>query len=139
MIKTNTNHKSISHALFYFDAMLESDNLEILQYDPNIYIDVKKNYLKIIQQLIDIKLKREMNHDIDEYVLKTFDALCNKREKIELKYRDVNEQYHAISDSIFYALDKTQPFTTSPTIINRNLFQPYIFKLFPNLKEIMNE
>ena len=34
-------------------------------------------------------------------------------------------------------MDKKQLFTTSPTIINCNLFRPYIFILFPNLKEII--
>ena len=123
--------------MFYFEAMLDGDQLEIIQKKPTKYKTIEPIHMKIIQNLITNKLQLQSAVSINPYARDCFAALCNKKELIILKREMIKEQYHIIADSILFSTE-FQTMTTAPTTID-NLFRPYIFTLFPNLKEIRIE
>ena len=127
-MESRVNYKAMSEALFYFDAMLDGEELEIIQQNPAKYRQINAINKKVIEKLM------VNEDDIDAYVRETFAAFCNKRERIILKREVIKSQYHSILDLILFST-KPQSLTTAPTQTN-NLFKPVIFNLFPNLKEI---
>ena len=55
-MNTKKNYEAMSNTLFHFDAMLNSDPLEMLQVDPIKYKNIGKKTKLELQKLIDIKL-----------------------------------------------------------------------------------
>ena len=130
------NYKEMSNALFYFDAMLDGETLEIIQHSPMLYKEINTSNMKILTQLIGCQLGKRSPADIDSYITSTFDAFCNKRKEINLIYWRIDEQYEVIADTVFTSIKANEPMTVLPSQTNVNLFKPYIFDLFPNLESI---
>ena len=64
----------MSNALFFFDSILDSEELKELQHDPKVYVEINPKYSKFIQELIDIKLN---GFDEDMFCIKIFFKLGN--------------------------------------------------------------
>ena len=135
-MSTGKNYEAMSNALFFFDAMLNSDQLEIIQYNPIRYKSIGIINRKVLHKVIDIKLGLESSDD--GYIVSTINAFFCHRKVIKFDYEVIEQQYHVISDILFHSIQQQpkQPLASYASNSNVNLFRQDIFKLFPNLKEI---
>ena len=62
---TQTKYGLLSDALFYFDAMLHSAELQIINHEPTIYRKIEQRNAKFLTKLINIKLKKESKDEVD--------------------------------------------------------------------------
>ena len=140
--------------MFFFDAMLNGSELEITGYaDVSmvgnywnrhrlcVYKKIPQKVGKILDKLIKHRLKQNENENeqelFDPYIIDTFNLFCDHKKIISINYAMLTTQYQTLRDLIMFPVIANRSMSASKDDpLNINLFKPFLFKIFPNLKEI---
>ena len=154
MMSTKQNFCLFFRAFFYFDCMISGS-------EPNEKYnketkDMQNIDRSILEHLISYSLDDTTKERYCQYIYKAWSMFCAHKYTLVLNLTYLDEHFADLNDLIMFSVsndhscklesdsdseidekDDNLLQTKSMEESNRNLFKPMIFKLFPNVKEIV--
>eukprot|EP01084_Bolivina_argentea_P293717 505222_1 len=142
VIETKKNYQAIISAFYKFDSMLSGQKMTGLGYKAVTKTDVAFVGLSVEYVLGNSsndyknKLSNDCKNKLDTYIKDTFYLFTKKKTQITLHLELISRiQNDSFIELIAHSI-KPRNYKRN-MITNNNLFKPILFKLFPNLQEIM--